>query len=157
MPFLHSNESNNQNEQSPKESEKDNFMSASSSVAPNFIVTAYQTSAAVESRSSLFWDVIWRMLLVIYRRFGTNYRPIRVPGLPTSWQVQTPTLCYILWTQSLIRHSDVWSKTELECKRAIGIVLGRRKRNTATCGFVGCLNRRFIDMYVCKGGASDVK
>ena len=59
--------------------------------------------------------------------------------------------------QSVISHSDIRSKTEFECKRAVGIVLGWRERNIATCGFVGCLNRRFIDMCVCEGGGDDVK
>jgi hypothetical protein len=111
-------------------------------------------------------------LLGCYAAYAASYLPmfwddLSVPSctmkkwLPTSWQVRTPPLvmCYFLWMQRLLRCWDIRSKIEREYKRAVGIALGRRERNTATCGFVGCSNRRFIDICVCvcEGGGSDVK
>ena len=90
------------------------------------------------------------------------YHEDRTPGTLASTNTHL-VMCYVVWIQSLIHHSDIRSKADLQYNRAFGIVLGRRERNTAACGFVGCLYRRFIDMCVCvcvcvcEGGGSNGK
>ena len=34
----------------------------------------FQASAAMLMISALFWDITWRRLVIVYRRFGTTYR-----------------------------------------------------------------------------------
>jgi hypothetical protein len=34
----------------------------------------FQTSAAMFTRSALFWDITLRRVVIVYRRFGTTYR-----------------------------------------------------------------------------------
>jgi hypothetical protein len=77
-------------------------------------VTSFQASIAVYMRSSLFWDVTQRTLVVSYRRFGTIYRSyIQGSSRRTAWLLnRVPTA----WTLSIgIGFPETSVPTNLRC------------------------------------------
>jgi len=65
-------------------------------------LVGYQLSAAVYIVSSLFWDVTQRLLVIIYRRFGTTCRPHLLLLL------DTPSTCKcLIGLRVLIKHDTI--------------------------------------------------